>query len=183
MSPGIILYLTDWYPSGRRARIVAWFMMAIAAAGLLGGLFSGWILQSFARVGGLAGWQWLFLRTGLIKGRRIGCDEEQRRERWPKDLAVEQEVIEPAEVQANPEAFRCIGEEVTETLATEVSPDPGYALVGAGAKVNYHPDKGNLLTASYPDFDHNKWKVASKDERVSDPCTITAYAIGLLSSH
>jgi hypothetical protein len=33
-----------------------------------------------------------------------------------KDLAVEQEVIEPAEVRDNPEAFRCIGEEVTEML-------------------------------------------------------------------
>jgi MFS family permease len=63
--PGIILYLTGWYPSRRRARIVAWFMMAIAAAGLLGGPLSGWILQSFARVGGLAGWQWLFLLEGL----------------------------------------------------------------------------------------------------------------------
>jgi len=40
-------------------------MMAIAAAGLLGGPLSGWILQSFARVGGLAGWQWLFLLEGL----------------------------------------------------------------------------------------------------------------------
>jgi transposase len=43
-------------------------------------------------------------------------DKNQRRERWPKDLAVEQEVIEPAEVRENPEAFRCIGEEVTEML-------------------------------------------------------------------
>jgi transposase len=43
-------------------------------------------------------------------------DKKQRRERWPKDLAVEQEVIDPAEVRDNPEAFRCIGEEVTEML-------------------------------------------------------------------
>jgi transposase len=43
-------------------------------------------------------------------------DKKQRRERWPKNLAVEQEVIEPAEVRDNPEAFRCIGEEVTEML-------------------------------------------------------------------
>jgi hypothetical protein len=41
-------------------------------------------------------------------------DKKQRRERWPKDLAVEQEVIEPAEVRDNPEPFRCIGEELTE---------------------------------------------------------------------
>ena len=44
------------------------------------------------------------------------AEKNQRRERWPKDLAVQQEVIEPAEVRENPEAFRCIGEEVTEML-------------------------------------------------------------------
>jgi transposase len=43
-------------------------------------------------------------------------EKKQRRERWPQELAVEQEVIEPQEVKDNPEAFRCIGEEVTEML-------------------------------------------------------------------
>lgn len=43
-------------------------------------------------------------------------NNNQRRERWPKELAVEQEVIEPEEVRNNPEAFRCIGEEITEML-------------------------------------------------------------------
>jgi MFS transporter, ACS family, tartrate transporter len=38
--PGIILYLTDWYPRRRRAGIVAWFMMAIAAAGLAAWAFT-----------------------------------------------------------------------------------------------------------------------------------------------
>jgi transposase len=42
--------------------------------------------------------------------------KNQRRERWPEELTVEQEVIEPEEVQENPEAFRCIGEEITEML-------------------------------------------------------------------
>jgi len=45
-----------------------------------------------------------------------GPDKKQRRERWPEELAVEQEVIEPEEVKKDPEAFRCIGEEVTEML-------------------------------------------------------------------
>jgi transposase len=44
------------------------------------------------------------------------AERNQRRERWPKDLAVEQEIIEPTEVRENPEAFRCIAEEVTEML-------------------------------------------------------------------
>lgn len=44
------------------------------------------------------------------------AEKSQRRERWPQQLAVEREVIEPEEVKENPEAFRCIGEEVTEML-------------------------------------------------------------------
>jgi hypothetical protein len=36
-----------------------------------------------------------------------GPEKKQRRERWPEELAVEQEVIEPEEVKENPEAFRC----------------------------------------------------------------------------
>src|SRR5260370_25576005 len=56
--------------------------------------------------------------------------KKQRRERWPKDLPVEQEVIEPAEVRDNPEAFRCIGEELTEMLdfpAGEVFPTSDHS--------------------------------------------------------
>jgi len=44
------------------------------------------------------------------------ADKKPRRERWPEQLGVEREVIEPAEVKEHPEAFRCIGEEVTEML-------------------------------------------------------------------
>jgi transposase len=44
-----------------------------------------------------------------------GCKREHR-ERWPDDLPVEREIIEPEEVKAEPEAFRCIGEEVSEQL-------------------------------------------------------------------
>jgi transposase len=46
----------------------------------------------------------------------VRASHQKRRERWPKDLAVEQEVVEPAEVKDNPEAFRCIGAEITEML-------------------------------------------------------------------
>ncbi|MBC7617432.1 MAG: MFS transporter [Candidatus Saccharibacteria bacterium] len=63
--PGIILYLTYWYPAARRARMTALFMSAIALSGVIGGPLSGWIMQSFAGVGGLKGWQWLFVLEGL----------------------------------------------------------------------------------------------------------------------
>jgi MFS family permease len=59
--PGIILYLTYWFPSYRRARMIALFMTAIPISGIFGGPLSGWIMDAFAGVNGLAGWQWLFL--------------------------------------------------------------------------------------------------------------------------
>jgi D-galactonate transporter len=63
--PGIIFYLTYWYPAARRARITALFMTAVPLAGVIGNPLSGWILERFAGVHGLAGWQWMFLIEGL----------------------------------------------------------------------------------------------------------------------
>ena len=63
--PGIILYLTFWFPSRQRGRIVALFMTAIAMSGVIGGPLSGWIMTAMAGVNGWAGWQWLFLIEGL----------------------------------------------------------------------------------------------------------------------
>ncbi len=62
--PGIILYLTYWFPAQQRGRIVALFMTAIAMSGVIGGPLSGWIMTAFAGVNGWAGWQWLFLLEG-----------------------------------------------------------------------------------------------------------------------
>lgn len=59
--PGIILYLTYWYPLSRRSSATALFMTAIPIAGVLGGVVSGWVLQSLKGSWGLDGWQWLFL--------------------------------------------------------------------------------------------------------------------------
>src|SRR5687768_8253263 len=59
--PGIILYLTYRYPSERRARVTALFMIAIPISGILGGPLSGWIMSSFHDTAGWRGWQWMFL--------------------------------------------------------------------------------------------------------------------------
>jgi len=58
--PGIILYLTYWYPAHKRGRMVAMFMAALPLSGLIGGPLSGWIMHAFNGVRGLHGWQWLF---------------------------------------------------------------------------------------------------------------------------
>src|SRR5437762_6666867 len=62
--PGMILYLTYWYPAEARGRAVARFMTATAIAGVIGGPISG-VLLKMDGVAGLAGWQWLFLIEGI----------------------------------------------------------------------------------------------------------------------
>ena len=62
--PGMILYLTYWFPAERRGRIVSLFMTAVPVSGIVGGPLSGWIMVHFAGVNGWAGWQWLFLLEG-----------------------------------------------------------------------------------------------------------------------
>ena len=59
--PGVILYLTYWFPAHRRGKIVAVFMSAIPVAGIFGNPLSGWIMDSFHGVNGLHGWQWMFI--------------------------------------------------------------------------------------------------------------------------
>lgn len=62
--PGVILYLTYWYPARERARTVAMFAMGGILAGVIGSPISGAIL-GMNGVAGLAGWKWLFLLEGL----------------------------------------------------------------------------------------------------------------------
>ena len=58
--PGIIFYLTLWFPAEYRARIVGYFMAAIPLSTVIGAPISG-VLLSLHGLGGLAGWQWLFI--------------------------------------------------------------------------------------------------------------------------
>ncbi len=62
--PGMILYLTFWFPSGERARAVAKFMTATSIAGVVGGVIAHGLLKLDGTLG-LHGWQWLFLMEGL----------------------------------------------------------------------------------------------------------------------
>jgi ACS family tartrate transporter-like MFS transporter len=62
--PGIILYLTYWFPAHERARIVSLFMAAVPLATLVGGPVSGALLELHG-LGGLKGWHWLFIVEGV----------------------------------------------------------------------------------------------------------------------
>ncbi|HTH24701.1 MAG TPA: MFS transporter [Vicinamibacterales bacterium] len=62
--PGVILYLTQWFPQRERARAVGLFMTATAMAGVIGAPISSALLR-LDGAWGLQGWQWLFLIEGL----------------------------------------------------------------------------------------------------------------------
>jgi MFS family permease len=61
----VILYLTYWYPSHRRAKMIALFMSGIPVAGMFGNPLSGWIMDAFHNTHGWTGWQWMFLIEAL----------------------------------------------------------------------------------------------------------------------
>jgi MFS family permease len=58
--PGMIYYLTLWFPAAYRARIIGWFMCAIPVSTVIGSPISGFILDMNG-VWSLHGWQWLFI--------------------------------------------------------------------------------------------------------------------------
>ncbi|WP_421506792.1 MFS transporter [Erwinia rhapontici] len=62
--PGVILYLSLWFPSYRRGKMFALFAAAVPLSGLLGGPLSGWIMDYFHNAHGMAGWKWLFIIQG-----------------------------------------------------------------------------------------------------------------------
>jgi ACS family tartrate transporter-like MFS transporter len=62
--PGVIYYITLWFPAAYRARIVGWFMFAIPISTVIGSPISGYILN-MEGVAGLHGWQWLFILEAL----------------------------------------------------------------------------------------------------------------------
>ena len=63
--PGIILYLTYWYPKARRGRMIAKFMVALPVSAIIAGPLSGAVLKYMDGIAGLHGWQWLMLVEGL----------------------------------------------------------------------------------------------------------------------
>jgi ACS family tartrate transporter-like MFS transporter len=63
--PGIIYYLSHWFPRSYRAKAVSWFMIGIPLSVVFGAPLSGWIMQSMDEYLGLHGWQWMFVIEGF----------------------------------------------------------------------------------------------------------------------
>ena len=117
--PGILFYLTLWFPAERRARIIAIFMAAAVAAGMISGPVSGYILKTMNGVHGLQGWQWMFLVEGIpsvLLGivAYLWLDDQPSDAKWlsaaekeamARDLA-EKSLDVPAEVATHRGVFR-----------------------------------------------------------------------------
>ena len=63
--PGVVLYLTYWFPAERRSQINGLFMTSFAIAGVVGGPVAGWVMSAMGGVHGMTNWQWLFILEGI----------------------------------------------------------------------------------------------------------------------
>lgn len=63
--PGVIFYLTRWFPHAHRARIVALFMMASPIAAAVGTPLAAWLIENGEGVWGLSGWRFMMITVGL----------------------------------------------------------------------------------------------------------------------
>lgn len=125
--PGVLYMLTLWYPQGRRAQMVGWFMIASAVANAVGSLIGGALLE-LGGVAGLAGWQWVFLATGV-----------------PAVLLVP--VVLMA-LPSRPEEARFLSVADKAWLAAELAAEPKQALEGSAWRALLDP-RVLLLAALY----------------------------------
>lgn len=64
-APGVILFLTYWFPSAYRGQAYGWYYLGVPFALMLGGPFSGWLLETESNFA-LKNWQWMFLVQGSM---------------------------------------------------------------------------------------------------------------------
>jgi MFS family permease len=111
LSPGLKLYIAAWYPTTRRARVIALLVLAPALAGALLGGLTGALLVAMDGVAGLHAWQWLFVAlaaTCLAVGALVGLllDDRPSRVRWlgPTEREELERALAAAHVDAPPAA-------------------------------------------------------------------------------
>ncbi|WP_059411936.1 MFS transporter [Cupriavidus basilensis] len=88
--PGVVYYLTQWYPQRRHGRAIALLITAAAVGGIVVGPLSGWMMDTFIDVAPLRNWQWLFLLQGapaVLMGVVVWCllEEAPRTAKWLTD--------------------------------------------------------------------------------------------------
>ena len=113
--PGILLYLTYWFPASRRGKITAFFLAAIPMATIIGGPLSGFILQAVSGSRGLSGWQWLFI-IETVPSLLLGVATIV----YLRDRVVDVTWLDPAEKQI-----------VARAIAAEEGEKTGHTHLGA----------------------------------------------------
>jgi len=88
--PGIMLYLSWWYPARLRAQIVGSILVGIAVSSIVGGPFSGWILDASHGWLGVEGWRWMFALEGIpcflvAIWIAVGLPDRPEQTRWLSD--------------------------------------------------------------------------------------------------
>ncbi|KGD99810.1 MFS transporter [Achromobacter sp. RTa] len=64
-APGIMLYVSQWFPARTRGRVIATFMTALPISGVIGSPLSAWLMTASPDFLPIKGWQWMFLCEGL----------------------------------------------------------------------------------------------------------------------
>lgn len=126
--PGVIYYCSHWFPPSHRSRAVSRFCIAVPLGSVVMGAASGWLL-SLDGMGGLAGWQWLFVAQGLptvLVGIAVllFLPDEPMRVTWLSDEEKDWIVTELAREQ------RLIGEPASHNILAVIG-NPRVLMFGA----------------------------------------------------
>ncbi|MHA4869343.1 MFS transporter [Duganella sp. PWIR1] len=124
--PGVILYLTWWYPAARRARVFAIFAAAVLLAGVLAGPLCGATLRHLRDYGVLDGWQWMLVTQGLpvvLLGvfAWFYLDDKPDDARWLSSF--EQQMVEQ-DLERDEDALRPAGDPTHEDKQEHEPPSP-----------------------------------------------------------
>src|ERR1700712_4569693 len=92
--PGVLVYLTFWYPAHRRAQAIGLFTSATAVSGIVGAPLAGYIMTGLNGANGWHGWQWVFLLEGITTAVVGACawwvlTEKPKDAKWLKGAGKE----------------------------------------------------------------------------------------------
>jgi ACS family tartrate transporter-like MFS transporter len=140
-APGVLLYLTYWFPAKERGRAVAGFMTATVLSSVIGAPLSGWLIGTTHNWMDLSGWQWMFLLEGapaIILG--VGTffylvDRPEQDTRWlsPDEkswLVAELRTEQNTHAKHSMDEFRAIFRDARVWLLTLVYMCNGIAIYG-----------------------------------------------------
>lgn len=160
--PGIILYLTYWFPRQHRARMVALFMTAITLAGVFGSPLSGWLLEVSGGWLGLKAWQWLFVIEGLPSVLLGACvpfllTDRPEKATW---LTAEEKTLLKEQLEAEERAKAAQGHQNHRVADAFKSPQVWvFALIYFGIVVGLYGASFWLPAIITSTLTENKWHV------------------------